>query len=53
MKVKEIIEILENEYDMVADRKAIKRNLMNLLDFGYNLEFTEPIYGYPEKNIEY
>lgn len=40
---KEIIEILGNEYSMVADRKAIKRNLMNLIDFGYNIEFTETI----------
>ena len=40
---KEIIEILDNEYDMIADRKAIKRNLLNLMDFGYNLEFTETI----------
>ena len=40
---KEIIEILDKEYDMIADRKAIKRNLLNLMDFGYNLEFTETI----------
>lgn len=40
---KEIIEILEAEYDMIADRKSIKRNLMNLIDFGYNVEFTETI----------
>ena len=40
---KDIIEILENEYDMEADRKAIKRNLMNLIDFGYNLEYSESI----------
>ena len=36
---KDIIDILQTEYEMVADRKAIKRNLMNLIDFGYNLEF--------------
>lgn len=40
---KDIIDILQTEYEMVADRKAIKRNLMNLLDFGYNLEFTESV----------
>lgn len=38
---KDIIEILRREYDMGADRKAIKRNLMNLIDFGYNLEYSE------------
>ena len=31
---KEIAKILEREYNMVADRKAIKRNLMNLIEFG-------------------
>lgn len=40
---KDIIEILQNEYNMAADRKAIKRNLMNLIDFGYNIEFSESI----------
>ena len=40
---KDILGILQNEYGMVADRKAIKRNLMNLIDFGYNLEFSESI----------
>lgn len=40
---KEIAEILETEYDMKADRKAIKRNLMNLIEFGYEIEFSEAI----------
>ena len=40
---KDIIEILDNEYSMKADRKAIKRNLMNLIDFGYNVEYSESI----------
>jgi len=40
---KDILEILENEYSMKADRKAIKRNLMNLLDFGYNIEYSEAV----------
>lgn len=31
---KEIAKLLEQEYNMVADRKAIKRNLMNLIEFG-------------------
>lgn len=38
---KKIAEILENEYNMKADRKAIKRNLMNLIDFGYSIEYNE------------
>ena len=31
---KEIADILKNEYDMKADRKAIRRNLLNLMDCG-------------------
>ena len=38
---KEIIDLLQREYQMTVDRKAIKRNLMNLRDFGYNLEYKE------------
>lgn len=30
---REIMDILEREYDMKVDRKAVKRNLMNLIDF--------------------
>lgn len=37
----DIIEILENDYGMKADRKTVKRNLMNLMDFGYDLEYSE------------
>jgi predicted DNA-binding transcriptional regulator YafY len=40
---KEIIEILETEYSMKVDRKAVKRNLMNLIEFGYNIEFSESL----------
>ena len=40
---KDIVEILENEYAMKADRKAVKRNLMNLIDFGYPIEYSESI----------
>ena len=40
---KDIMDILETEYEMTADRKAIKRNLMNLIDFGYELEYSESI----------
>lgn len=40
---REIAEILKNEYNMNAGRKAIKRNLMNLIDFGYELEYSETL----------
>jgi predicted DNA-binding transcriptional regulator YafY len=41
LSAKEIGEYLEREYAQKVDRKAIKRNLMNLLDFGYEIEFSE------------
>ena len=40
---KEIVEILESKYDMAVDRKAVKRNLLNLIDLGYNIEYTEAV----------
>lgn len=40
---KEIISILQEEYDMYAERKAVKRNLLNLIDFGYDIEYSESI----------
>lgn len=40
---KEIADILQNEYQMKADRKAIRRNLMNLIDFGYEIEYSETV----------
>lgn len=40
---KDIVDILATEYEMIADRKSVKRNLMNLIDFGYNLEYSESI----------
>jgi len=40
---KEIADKLKNEYNMKVDRKAIKRNLMNLIDFGYELEYSESV----------
>lgn len=40
---KEIADILKNEYNMVIDRKSVKRNLSNLLEFGYPIEYSESI----------
>ena len=33
--------LLESKYDVVVDRKAIRRNLDNLLGMGYNLEYKK------------
>jgi predicted DNA-binding transcriptional regulator YafY len=38
---KEIIDILKRDYDISIDRKAVKRNLMDLIDFGCDIEYSE------------
>ncbi|MBQ6570170.1 MAG: WYL domain-containing protein [Clostridia bacterium] len=38
---KEIQEKLENEYSVKIERKAIKRNLMNLIECCFNIEYSE------------
>ena len=40
---KEIIDFLYCDYEMKVDRKAVKRNLLNLIDSGYELEYKETI----------
>lgn len=40
---REIADILEKEYHMKIDRKAVKRNLMNLIEFGYDIEYSETV----------
>lgn len=40
---KEIQDMLHSEYNMKVDRKAVKRNLMNLIDFGYEIEYSETV----------
>lgn len=46
---KEIADILKAEYNMNAERKAIKRNLMNLIDCGYEIEYSESVRMIPNK----
>ncbi len=40
---REIVDILRREYDMKADRKAVRRNLLDLIDFGYEIEYSESL----------
>ncbi len=40
---REITELLKSEYGMVADRKAIRRNILGLMDCGYEIEYTESV----------
>ena len=47
---KEIMDILEREYEMKLDRKAVKRNLMNLIDFGYYINYSESVRVFKDKD---
>ena len=49
---REIADILENKYDMKIDRKSVKRNLMNLKEFGYDIEYSEQSRTFKDKNGE-
>ena len=40
---REIADILRREYEMKADRKAIRRNILDLIDFGYEIEYSESV----------
>ena len=46
---REIGEILKTEYGMTADRKAIRRNLSDLLECGYPIEYSETLRSTPVK----
>lgn len=46
---KEIADILKNEYNMTIDRKSVKRNLSNLLEIGYPIEYSESVRMIPNK----
>ena len=55
---KEIGDLLRRDYGMTVGRKAIKRNLMDLMEFGYEIGYTEtkrnvpnPKTGEPEENV--
>ena len=49
---KEIRDLLEREYDMKVDRKAVKRNLMDLIEFGYYINYSESVRMIKDKNGE-
>lgn len=46
---KEIVEILDNEYDVKTDKNSVKRNLMNLIKFGYDIEYSKFLRVYKNK----
>lgn len=47
---KDIVDILKTEYDMDADRKSVKRNITSLMDMGYEIEFSEALRMFPNKD---
>lgn len=49
---KDIVDILKNEYGMETDRKSIRRNILNLMDCGYDIEYSEAIRMVPVKDKE-
>lgn len=48
---KDIQNYLKTDYDMVCDRKTVKRNLMNLIEFGFDIEYSEIERSGRESNI--
>ena len=46
----DIVELLERDFDISADRKSIKRNITSLLEMGYPIEYTETLRMYPNKD---
>ena len=47
---KDIIEILKTEYYMNADRKSVKRNITSLMEMGYEINFSEALRMFPNKD---
>lgn len=55
---KDMLEILNKEYGMKADRKSVSRNLTDLMDAGYGINYNQTVRmvpnkktGEPEENI--
>ena len=40
---KEISDLLQSEYGVTAERKAIRRNILGLMECGYEIEYTETV----------
>ena len=46
---KDIADILRTEYDASVDRKAIRRNIISLMESGYEIEYSESIRMVPNR----
>ena len=47
---RDIMDILEREYHLHADRKSIKRNLTSLMEMGYDISFKETLRQIPGRD---
>ena len=48
---KDIQLFLKQDYELECDRKTVKRNLMNLVEFGFDIEYTEIERGGEDGNV--
>lgn len=47
---KDIVDMLKKDYDMTIDRKTVRRNILDLIGCGYNIEYSEKIRMIPAKD---
>ena len=50
LRQKDIVDKLSKDYDIVVERKSIKRNIINLIDCGYDIDYKETIRMMPVKD---
>ncbi len=46
---KDIVDILRREYDMIVERKSIRRNILSLREYGYEIEYSENVRMVPNR----
>ena len=46
---KDIVEILRRECDMIVERKSIRRNILSLREYGYEIEYSETVRMVPNR----
>jgi predicted DNA-binding transcriptional regulator YafY len=46
---KDIVDILQDKYYMTVERKSIRRNLLNLMEYGYKIEYKEYVRTVPNR----
>lgn len=46
---KEICGLLKSRYNMSADRKSVRRNILDLIEIGYEIEYSEAVRMVPNK----